>query len=233
MQDINYKHFQAKLIPRIKAESIIGVRTPVLRKYTKQLQKAATQSLENQKALESFLENLPHKVFNENQLYCFIISDEKNFSTCIEQVEKFLPFVDNWATCDQLSPKVFKQNKKLLLTHIHSWIALNDSPAKETNPNYVYTVRFGIGMLMRYFLDDDFCIDHLEFVAKLRSNEYYINMMIAWFFATALTKQYEATLPFIETHKLETWSHNKTIQKAMESYRVPSECKDYLRKLKR
>ena len=168
------------------------------------------------------MEELPHEYFEENQLRAFIICGMKDFNECMEELEKFLPYVDNWATCDQMSPKIFKKHRKELLVHIKDWIASDAA----------YTVRFGVGMLMQHFLDDDFDPEYPEMVAGLRSEEYYVNMMIAWYFATALAKQYESILPFIEQKKLDDWTHNKAIQKSIESYRITDEQKSYLRSLK-
>ncbi|MCR5214820.1 MAG: DNA alkylation repair protein [Eubacterium sp.] len=213
-QDIKYRDFQAKLIPPKTVDDMIGVRTPELRKYAKELLKR-----EN---IGEFLEILPHEYFDEDQLHAFIISGIKDYAKCMEEVDKFLPYVDNWATCDQMSPKVFKKYHPELLKKIKKWIK-----SKET-----YTVRFAIGMLMEHFLDEDFDIKYPEMVAKLRSDEYYINMMIAWYFATALAKQYDAVLPFIEEKRLDKWTHNKAIQKSVESYRITPEQKEYLKSLK-
>lgn len=214
-QDIAYRDFQSKLIPNVDKESFIGVRTPILRKYAKELLKAGE--------VLPFLHELPHKYFDENQLHAFIISNEKSFDKCIDEVEGFLPFVDNWATCDQLSPKCFSKNKAELLKHIDLWLESGKT----------YTVRFGIGMLMSHFLDDDFEEKYLEKVCLVKSEEYYINMMRAWYFATALAKQYEKTLPYIENGALDKWTHNKAIQKAVESYRITDEQKAYLKTLKK
>ena len=213
LQDKKYQELQYKTIPNI--ENIIGVRTPELRKLAKEIVK------ENN--YKSFLEELPHKYFDENQLHGFIISEIKDYDECINYTNKFLPYIDNWATCDQMSPKVFKKNKDKLLKEIKVWIK-----SKET-----YTIRFGIGMLMSYFLDEDFDKKYLEIVSKIKSKEYYVNMMIAWFFATSLAKQYKDTITYIEDNKLDIWVHNKTIQKAIESYRITSSQKEYLRNLKR
>ena len=214
MQDQKYRDFQQKLIPTADPETVIGVRTPELKKYAKLLAK--------NEAVSVFLENLPHRYFEENQLHAFVISEIKNYEQCMEAVTRFLPYVDNWATCDQMSPKVFKKHREKLLTYIEKWIR-----SKET-----YTIRFGIEMLMRYFLDDGFEIIYPEMVAQIRSNEYYVNMMIAWYFATALSKQYESIIPFIENRRLDVWTHNKTIQKSVESYRITPEQKVYLKSLK-
>lgn len=210
-QDKKYRDFQAKLIPNLNAEKIIGVRTPVLKKLA-------------QSVLISpdFLQSLPHEYFEENQLHAFVISEIKDFEKCLFELNKFLPFIDNWATCDQLSAKIFKKRKSDLLPQIQKWIQSGKT----------YTVRFGIKMLMNHFLDEDFDISYPEIISKIRSDEYYIKMMISWYFATALSKQYDAVLPFIQNKTLEKWTHNKAIQKAIESLRISAEQKDYLRKLK-
>ena len=214
MQDIAYRDFNSKLIPTVNKSLFIGVRTPELRKYAKQLAK--------REDIEEFLHSLPHKYFDENQLHAFIVSEIKDFKSCVDKVNEFLPYVDNWATCDQLSPKVFKKNHKELIAYIKEWL----------ESDKVYTVRFGIGMLMEHFLDEDFDISYLETVSNIRSDEYYVNMMIAWYFATALAKQYESVLPFSENRRLEIWTHNKAIQKAVESYRISTDRKTYLKELK-
>ena len=214
MQDIEYRDFNSKLIPTVKKEDMIGVRTPELRKYAKKLLK--------EEGVEDFLHSLPHKYFDENQLHAFIISEIKDFKFCIDELINFLPYLDNWATCDQLSPKIFKKYRNDLLPHIYEWLKSDKT----------YTVRFGIGMLMEHFLDEDFKTEYPEMVAAVRSEEYYINMMTAWYFATALAKQYESILPFIEGNKLDTWTHNKSIQKAIESNRINAEQKNYLKGLK-
>ena len=214
LQDIKYRDFQAKLIPTVTADSVIGVRTPELRKYAAELLK--------QGAYDEFLKDLPHRYFDENQLQAFVISGMKDYDRCMEELCRFLPYVDNWATCDQMSPKIFKKHRTELLKKIQEWIA-----GEET-----YTIRFGIGMLMEHFLEDDFDPQYPELVAQLRSEEYYVNMMIAWYFATALAKQYDAVLPFIEEKRLDPWTHNKAIQKAAESYRITPQQKEYLKGLK-
>lgn len=214
-QDPAYRDFQAKLIPTLENGTMIGVRTPTLRKMAKQYAK--------HEDISTFLDALPHSYFDENQLHAFIISERKDFAQCMAELIRFLPFIDNWATCDQLSPKVFKKHRQELLPYINEWLA----------SDHTYTVRFGIGMLMEHFLDEDFDLQYPETVAGLRSEEYYINMMIAWYFATALAKQYEAVLPFLENGRLALWTHNKAIQKAAESLRITPEQKAYLKTLKR
>ncbi len=218
LQDEQYRVFQAKVMPTVDPETVIGVRTPALRKLAKRLYKEAEPA-----ELAAFMENLPHEYFDENQLHAFIISEEKDFERCIEMINAFLPYIDNWATCDQLSPKVFKKHRKELLPYIVKWMASDQT----------YTIRYGIGMLLQHFLDDDFEPKYPEMVAQMRSEEYYVNMMIAWYFATALAKQYETAITYIEEQKLDTWTHNKAIQKARESYRVTTEQKEYLKTLKR
>lgn len=210
-QDKKYRAFQAKLIPNINAEKIIGVRTPVLKKLAKSVLISP-----------DFLQNLPHEYFEENQLHAFVISEIKDFEKCIFELNKFLPFVDNWATCDQLSAKILKKRKTDLLPQIQKWIESGKT----------YTVRFAIRMLMNHFLDEDFDIYYPEIISKIRSDEYYIKMMVAWYFATALAKQYNFVIPFIQNKSLEKWTHNKAIQKATESLRISAEQKEYLRKLK-
>ena len=214
MADPEYGDFQSRLIPNVENALFIGVRTPALRAYAKELYGTEEASV--------FMKDLPHKYFDENQLHAFILDRAKPFDYAIEEVEKFLPYVDNWATCDQLSPAIFKKNKEQLLSHILAWI----------RSDRVYTVRFGIGMLMAHYLDEAFDPEYPELVSRIRSEEYYINMMIAWYFATALAKQYDAVVPYIEDRKLSPWVHNKTIQKAVESYRITDEQKEYLRSLR-
>ena len=214
LQDIKYRDFQAKLIPRKDTEIMIGVRTPELRKLAKQMLK--------REDIGEFLRDLPHRYFDEDQLHAFIVSGIKEYGKCMEELMRFLPFVDNWATCDQMSPGVFKKHKPELLAEIREWLG----------SEHTYTVRFGIGMLMQHFLDEDFDPAYPELVAGVHSEEYYVNMMIAWYFATALAKQYDAVLPFIEERRLDPWTHNKSIQKAVESYRISDEQKEYLRSLK-
>lgn len=214
LQDLKYRDMQKMLIPAIEPDSVIGVRTPELRTMAKELFKSG--------AYRDFLDELPHKYFEENQLHAFIISEIKDISLCMEELERFLPYVDNWATCDQMSPKIFKKHKKELLGRIKEWIGSERT----------YSVRFGVGMLMQHFLDDDFDPVYPEMVAGLRNNEYYVNMMIAWYFATALAKQYESVIPYIEQRRLDDWTHNKAIQKSVESRRITEEQKKYLKSLK-
>ena len=217
MQDKTYKDFHSKLMPTINSNSIIGVRVPVLRDYAKKLFKE--NSIES---LNSFLKNLPHEFYEENNIHAFLIEKINNFDECIFYLEEFLPYIDNWATCDMLNPKIFKTNCDKLLEKIYQWI----------NSDSVYTVRFGIGMLMRFFLDEKFETKYLDLVSSINSEEYYINMMRAWFFATALAKQYDQTLPYIKNYSLDKWTHNKTIQKANESFRITKDQKEELKKFR-
>ncbi len=214
LRDDKYRDFQIKLIPTVGQDSVIGVRTPELRKLAKQAAK--------REDVKSFLNDLPHRYFEENQLHAFIISELKDYGTCMEETERFLPYVDNWATCDQMSPKVFKKHRKELFERIEKWMLSGET----------YTVRFGTGMLMEHFLDGDYDPAYPEMAAGIRSDEYYVNMMTAWYFATALAKQYDTVIPFIEEKRLDAWTHNKAIQKALESYRIAPERKEYLRSLR-
>lgn len=214
MQDIGYRNFQYKLIPTVDPQNIIGVRTPALRKYAKQLCKRTD--------IVAFLEDLPHTYFDENQLHAFILSEMKEFNVCVSCINSFLPYIDNWATCDQLSPKIFKKHTEALLPCIKLWI----------DSDHIYTVRFGIGMLMQHYLDEHFSCEYPETVASIHSDEYYINMMIAWYFATALAKQYDHVIQYISDKKLDKWVHNKTIQKAIESYRISDEQKVALKTMR-
>ncbi|MBR5358577.1 MAG: DNA alkylation repair protein [Clostridiales bacterium] len=214
MQDKDYAVLQQKIIPAADPGSVIGVRTPELRSFAKVLYK--------DEGCEKFLKSVPHKYFDENQLHAFVISLEKDFDKCVQEVEEFLPYVDNWATCDQMSPKVFKKDPDRLLPYIKKWIKSDKT----------YTVRFAIGMLMEHFLGDNFLSEYADMVAVVCSEEYYVNMMRAWYFATALAKQYDAIIPYVENKRLDDWTHNKTIQKSIESYRITDEQKKYLRSLK-
>jgi len=212
--DPKYAAFQAKLTPTIDPESVLGVRMPVLRAYAKEFAKTAEKDL--------FLNKLPHEYYDENLLHGILLSMEKNFDACLEGVKRFLPYVDNWAVCDTMSPKAFAKNKTKLLPVVREWIA---SPE-------VYTCRFGIGMLMTHWLDADFAPQLLELPAAVRSEEYYVRMMVAWYFATALAKQWDAAIPYLTERRLDEWTHRKTIQKAVESYRITEEQKAFLRTLR-
>ncbi len=214
LQDKGYRDFFVPLIPTAARDTVIGVRTPALRKYAKELSIRPDRN--------DFLFSLPHRYFEENQLHAFLISELRDYALCMEKLREFLPFVDNWATCDQMSPKVFRKHHQDLLPEIRLWIRSEKT----------YAVRFGVKMLMEHFLDEDFSISYPELVAQIRSEEYYVNMMRAWYFATALAKQYDLTLPFLEEYRLDPWTHNKTIQKAVESYRISPEHKCCLKSLK-
>lgn len=214
LKDEKYKEFQKKLIPTVDENTAIGVRTPVLRKYAKDVSGTPGAVI--------FMQTLPHEYYEENNLHGMLIETMKDYDECIAYLDEFLPYVDNWATCDLISPRVFKKHKDELLVKIKEWMA----------SDRVYTIRFGMEMLMTHFLDEDFKPEYLGMAANVHSEEYYVNMMIAWFFATALAKQYEASLPYIENHCMDRWTHNKTIQKAIESYRITDEQKRYLKSLK-
>lgn len=215
LQDLEYKAFHSRLMPTISPETIIGVRTPALRKLARNLAKY--------EGTEEFLYDLPHKYYEENNLHGFLVESIKDFDACLEAVDAFLPYVDNWATCDMMRPKIFKKNPKALLPKVEAWMASGKT----------YTVRYGIGVLMTYFLEDEFDVRYLDAVAAVQSEEYYVKMMVAWYFATALAKQWDAVIPFIEEGRLETWTHNKAIQKSIESYRITPEQKIYLKTLKK
>ena len=215
LQDTTYQRFQQRLIPSVQADLIIGVRTPAVRSLAKEIFGTAEA--------EKFMLEIPHVYLEENNLHAFLIERIKDFDSAVNAIDSFLPYVDNWATCDSMSPKALSKNIPALYKKIQEWVESEKT----------YTIRFGIEMLLTFFLDEHFGIESLELVSAIRSDEYYVNMMIAWYFATALAKQYDASLPFIEQKKLDAWTHNKTIQKAVESYRVPDERKSYLRSLKR
>ena len=214
LKDTNYQKFQAKLVPNISSDTIIGVRTPELRNLAKKLAKENNYKF--------FLEKLPHKYYEENLLHFFIISQIKDFDDCISEVEKFLPYVNCWPVSDQATPIIFKKNHDKLLPYIKKWI----------KSKHIYTARFGIRMLMNEYLDKDFKEEYLSFVASIKGDDYYLKMMIAWYFATSLAKQYDKTIIYLESKKLDKWLHNKTIQKAIESYRITNEKKEYLKTLK-
>ena len=215
MRDEKYHAFQAHLMPNVDFERIIGVRTPLIKEYAK--------ALSREEDIEKFLNDLPHKYYDENNLHGFIISRCKDYEKTVKYVDALLPYVDNWATCDLLSPTVFKKHRFELKNEINRWLSSDKT----------YTVRFGIEMVMSHYLDEDFDAGYLEIISKIRSDEYYVNMMKAWYFATALTKQWESALPYIENNALDVWSHNKTISKARESYRITEDKKTYLKTLKR
>ena len=214
-QDKEYMKFLSKLTPNVSEDTIIGVRIPEIRKLAKKLVK--------NNEYEDFLKELPHKYYDENLLHGAIISESKDFETCIELLDNFLPFVDNWAVCDTISPKIFKKYKKELIEKIKEW----------SQSDKTYTCRFGVEMLMTHFLDEDFKKEYLEIVANIHSEEYYVKMVVAWFFATALAKQWDYAVIYLENNRLDVWVHNKTIQKARESLRILEDKKGYLKRLKR
>lgn len=218
LQDVNYKEFHSKLMPTVNKNDVIGVKIPVLRKLAKEIYK--TFSFND---IKSFFNDLPHQYYEENNLHGFLIEQIKDYELCISYLDNFLPYINNWATCDSLCPKCFKNNDnsyEKLLEKIRGWITSDKT----------YTIRYGIGMLMRSFLDERFSISYLDMVISIKSSEYYVNMMRAWFFATALAKQYESTICYIAGYKLDSWTHNKAIQKSVESNRISLEHKNELRK---
>ena len=214
LQDLGYKEFHAKLIPTVEPDTIIGVRTPELRKFAKEINKSEEK--------KCFMSELPHKYYEENNLHGFLIEYIKDYDEAVRELDIFLPYVDNWATCDMMAPKVLAKYPDRIIPKVKEWIASDDT----------YSVRFAIGVLMSFFLDEKFDVKYLEMVASVKSEEYYIKMMIAWYFATALAKQYEQTLPYIKEGRLERWVHNKSIQKAVESNRISKDTKEYLKMFK-
>jgi 3-methyladenine DNA glycosylase AlkD len=215
MKDDSYKKFICNLIPNISDQTVIGIRTLILKKYAKTLKKECDTT--------DFLNNLPHEYLEENSLHSFLIMEIKDFSECIKKVDEFLPFVDNWAVCDSLRPKCFKNNKSELFGYIQKWI----------KSSHEYTVRFGIQMLMLHFLEDDFSPCHFKIIESIKRDEYYIKMMIAWYFSTALTVRFQDTVNFLIKNTLDVWTHNKTIQKAKESFKISDEQKTLLNTLRR
>lgn len=214
MQDLKYRDFHAKLMPTVEKESVIGVRVPVLRTYAKKFGKT--------EEAKQFLKVLPHQYYEENNLHGLLIEQIKDCELCIEELERFLPHIDNWATCDLLAVRTVKNHLNSYIKKIDRWL----------ESEHIYTIRFGINMLMRYYLEEEFKLEYPGKVAAIRSEEYYVNMARAWYFATALAKKYDQVLPFLEEQKMDVWTHNKTIQKAIESYRIMPEQKEYLRTLK-
>ena len=214
LQDKGYRDFQSKLIPTIPVETMIGVRIPAIRKLAKEYGKDP-ESVE-------FLKQLPHTYYDENILHALLVAEIKDYEVCVKEVERFLPYVDNWAVCDIFSPKVFRKNRDRLIDKIKEW----------ADSEHPYTCRFGMEMLMTHFLDEDFRVEYLEIPAAVHSEEYYVNMMIAWFYATALAKQPDAALPWLTEKRLDLWTHNKAIQKAVESRRIPPGMKQLLRGLR-
>ena len=211
LQDIKYRDFHSRLMPDTDKETVIGIRVPVLRKYAK--------SIAGTELSEKFIKELPHHYYEENNLHMMLITRIKDYDRCISEIERFLPYIDNWATCDFPAPKCFENHKEELLPVIKCWIASSET----------YTIRYGIGMLMRLYLDEDFEPEYVKLVAGVESDEDFVNMMIAWYMATALAKQWDAVIPYIEEHRMSDWVHRKTIQKAVESYRITDEQKRYLK----
>lgn len=211
LQDMAYRDFHSRLMPDIDKETVIGIRVPVLRKYAK--------SIVETELSEKFIKELPHRYYEENNLHMMLITGIKDYDRCLSEIERFLPYIDNWATCDFPAPKCFENHKEELLPVIKRWIASGET----------YTIRYGIGMLMRLYLDEDFDPEYVRLVVGVKSDEYYVNMMIAWYMATALAKQWDAVIPYIEDHCMSDWVHRKTIQKAVESYRITDEQKEYLK----
>lgn len=214
LQDIKYRDFNSSLIPGIDKETVIGIRTPVLRKFAKEYAKSGET--------EQFMRELPHKYYEENNLHMMLIEQIKDYDKCISETEKFLPHIDNWATCDSPLPKCFDKNKEDVLGRAKNWIATDAT----------YVKRYGMGVMMRLFLDEDFKEEYIQLVAGVKSEEYYVNMMIAWYMATALAKQWDAAIPYIQERRLSEWVHRKSIQKAVESYRITPEQKEYLKGLR-
>ena len=214
LQDLSYRDFHAKLMPTVDKARVIGVRTPKLRAFAKEFGKT--------EEAKEFLKVLPHQYYEENNLHGFLIEQIKDYPTLIRELNRFLPCIDNWATCDLLTVRVVKKHLDTFTEEVERWLA----------SDHTYTIRFGIGMLMRYYLEEHFSLEYPEKVAKIRSEEYYVNMMTAWFFATALAKQWDAAIPYLEQKRLDPWTHNKTIQKARESYRITPGQKEYLKTLK-
>ncbi|MGN1081724.1 MAG: DNA alkylation repair protein [Acutalibacteraceae bacterium] len=213
-QDLKYREFECKLMPTVDPKTVIGVRTPDIRSLAKEFSKDSE--------ISDFLNLLPHRYYEENNIHGFIIENMRDFDKAVYETDRFLPYINNWATCDLISPNIFRKHLSELLCKIREWISSDKT----------YTVRFGIGMLMRFYLDEEFKPEYNEMTAKVKSEEYYVNMMRAWYFATALAKQYSATVPYLEEKTLDKWTHNKTICKAVESYRISDEQKIYLKSLK-
>lgn len=214
LQDLKYRDFQSKLLPKTEKEKIIGVRTPILRKFAKEF----AQTKEAQK----FLQELPHQYYEENNLHLMLVTQIRDYKKCLKEVTQFLPYIDNWATCDLPLPKCFEKHKAELIVDVKNWIVSNDT----------YTIRYGIGVLLRLYLDEDFKDEYPKLVSAVISDEYYVNMMIAWYFATVLAKQWEAVIGYLKDRKLPEWVHRKTIQKAIESNRITEEQKAELRGLR-
>lgn len=214
LKDEKYKKFHSRLMPTVENDRVIGVRTPELRRFAKELR--------GSEEAKNFMQALPHEFYEENNLHGFFIEFIKNYDECVAELDRFLPFVDNWATCDMTNPKILNQYPERLIKDIRRWLSSDD----------VYTVRFGLKTLMNCFLDEHFKEEYLELAAKTPCDEYYLSMMTAWFFATALAKQYDAALAYLVEKRLDKSTHNRAIQKALESYRIASEQKKFLRTLK-
>ena len=214
LQDLTYKEFHSALMPGIEKEDVIGIRVPVLRRFAKEFAKT--------KEAEAFLQELPHRYYEENNLHMMLITAIRDYESCLREIQRFLPYVNNWATCDFPAPKCFAAHKEELLPEVKKWIRSKDT----------YTIRYGIGILMRLYLDEDFKPEYAALISGVQSEEYYVNMMIAWYFATALAKQWDTVIPYLEERKLSPWVHRKTIQKAVESYRITEEQKTYLKTLR-
>lgn len=214
VRDEAYREFQIRLVPNVPPETVVGVRTPEMRRIAKDVFTSADR--------DAFLNDLPHKYYEENLIHFFVLSIIRDFDECVRRVEAFLPYVDCWPVSDQATPKAFRKNHEKLLPYIRKWIA----------SEHVYTARFGIRMLMNEFLDADFKEEYLSLVAAKQGEDYYLRMMVAWYFATALAKRYDETVPYLEARRLDEWTHRKTIQKAIESFRVTDAHKEYLRSLR-
>ena len=214
LQDLKYKEFHSRLMPTVGDDVIIGIRTPVLRKFANEFSKTEQAA--------RFLDELPHKYYEENNLHAFLLEKETNYTQLIRRLDEFLPYVDNWATCDMMKPGLLKKHTAELLNEIDRWL----------KSDFTYVVRYGINCLMTYYLDNEFKEEYMQRVIDVKSNEYYVKMMVAWYFATALAKQYDESIKVIENRSLDKWTHNKTIQKAVESYRIKDEQKVYLKTLK-
>ena len=214
MQDLSYRDFHSRLMPTVEKELIIGVRTPELRRFAKEFSKSPFAA--------KFLETLPHKYYEENNLHAFLVEQIGDYGKCIAELNRFLPYVDNWATCDMMRPKVFKKHLPELLEQIKIWLT----------SSHTYTVRFGVKILMSFYLDEHFKPEYLDMVADICTDKYYVSMAVAWYFATALAKQYEHTLPYIQNKRLDTVTHNRAIQKAVDSYRISEKQKTYLKTLR-
>ncbi len=215
LQDEGYRLFQSRLMPTVSPETVIGVRTPALRRLAGELYGTPEA--------EAFLRELPHRYYEENTLHALLVERIPDYAACVAALDAFLPQIDNWATCDSLSPRVFKSRPAALPKQIRKWLDTGE----------VYTVRFGVCMLMKHYLGEDFAPRYLEWVATLPGEDYYMRMAVAWYFATALAKQYTAALPYITQGRLPVWTHNKAIQKVVESYRISPEQKAYLKQYKR